>query len=517
MAFDHFNWQHNNRGVSDQALKPLPTPTDSNRKNKEENEQRRRNAIPFSGPSTKDPQPRPVRTQPQQTSSVGWFSDPVGAILANPVISAPMSAASSILNIPIVQSISSFVYDDKDHDGIPEVLGIPVYGAPRMPTQTEMNEWALSGVPVGSVAGFGSSAAKSAPVVIKTAGNLDKAFLGGALAATVAGIGYEANRRGLFDIPEISGNPQVPKDLTTPSGPGLPAELAPDTSPRHELTPKGFLSGRTLKIQPDVKGISQNPLRLKTDSAIIGGDSGVGFGPMPDAFKKQKFPKFGDDLFKNPAPSTPVMPDFGNKPRSPVKTFDKIIPESPAAFDFVQPQTPAAVAPQTSPAVTSTPGSIFSPSPSSPGISTQVPVISITPATTPGTTSVPFSTPFSTGSNTIPVHSPITPAMTPLIDTTPYYSNSVSVPAITVPDNVHNWTQQADGFHFSLPNQSRPGKKDRSRRRYDLPDFSFGKPKIPGSIRISKEWYVKNPVPSVIFGKTPKIKIPKIKLPRMKL
>lgn len=521
MAFDNFNWQHNNRGASDPALKPPAAPANTNeinRRRKEENERRRREAIPFSGPSTKDPIPTPPRQKPAPSSSVGWFSDPVGTLMSSPVISAPMSAASAVLSTPVMQSISSFVYDDKDKDGIPEVLGIPLYGTPLNLSQKEMTEWALSGVPVGSVARFGTYAVKATPAVIKTAGSLDSKFIGGALAATVAGIGYEAHKRGLFGCPEISGNPEVPKDLTSPSGPGLPAELTPDTSPRRELTPKGFMSGRTLKIQPDIIGISQNPLRLKTDSAIIGGDSGVGFGPMPDAFKKQQFPKFGDDLLKNPAPSNPVMPDFGNKPRSPVKTFDEIVPESPKAFDFVQPQTPVAVSPQTSPATSSgTFGSISSPSPQFPNITT--PAASITPATSPGIMSVPFSTPFSSGSNTIPVHSPTTPSMAPLISTTPRHSNRVSTPVITVPDTVtENLVQDiSDGFDFGFPTQSRPGRKDRTRRRYDLPEFSFGKPKMLTSTKMAKEWYVKNPVPSVIFGKTPKIKTPKIKIPRMKL
>lgn len=516
MAFDNFNWQHNNRGASDPALKPPSAPVstnDINRRKKEENERRRREAIPFSGPSTKDPVPTVPRQKTAQSSSVGWFSDPVGAIMKSPVVSAPWSAASAILSTPVVQSLSSFVYDDKDKDGIPEFMGIPVYGTPRQLSQKEMTEWALSGVPVGSVAKAGSVALKGTPAVIKTASTLDTKFLGGALAATIGGIGYEAHRRGLFDMPEISGTLEIPKDLTSPSGPGLPAELTPDTSPRRELTPKGFLSGRTLKIQPDVKGISQNPLRLKTDSAIIGGDSGGGFGPVPDAFKKQKFPKFGDDLFKNPAPSTPVMPDFGSKPQSPVKTFDQIIPESPASYDFVQPKTPVSVATQTTPV--STPGSIFASSPQSPGITT--PVISVTPATTPGTMTVPFSVPFSGGTNVIPVHSPYIPSPTPLIDTVPRHSNKVSVPVITIPDNMFDdFTQQSDMFDISPSNQSRTGKKGRSRRRFDLPNLSFNTPKMPGSSRQTKEWYVKNPVPSVILGKKPKIKTPKIKTSKIK-
>lgn len=519
MAFDNFNWQHNNRGASDPALKPPAAPVstnDINRRNKAENERRRREAIPFSGPSTKDPVPTAPRQKATQSSSVGWFSNPGGAIMSSPVVSAPWSAASAILSTPVVQSLSSFVYDDKDKDGIPEFLGIPVYGTPRQPSQKEITEWALSGVPVGSVAKAGSMALKGTPAVIKTASTLDTKFLGGALAATVGGIGYEAHGRGLFDMPEISGTPEIPKDLTTPSGPRLPAELTPDEYARRELTPKGFLSGRTLKIQPDVKGISQNPLRLKTDSAVIGGESGMGFGPVPDAFKKQQFPKLGDDLFRNPAPSTPVMPDFGNKPRSPVKTFDEIVPDSPAPFDFVQPQTPAAVAPQTSPATTSPSfGAISSPSPQA---ISPTPVISITP-TTPSTSTAPFTIPFSSGTNVIPAYTPTVPSMAPTIGTTPRHSNHVSVPVITVPDTVTDnfFRDVSDGFDFGLPNQSKPGRKDRSRRRYDLPDFSFGKPKMPSSSKMAKEWYVKNPVPSVIFGKAPKVKTPKIKLPRMKL
>jgi len=63
MAFDNFNWKHNNRGSSDPALHEpegtgdAPQPTNTNAENERirlENERRRKEATAFSGPSTKD-------------------------------------------------------------------------------------------------------------------------------------------------------------------------------------------------------------------------------------------------------------------------------------------------------------------------------------------------------------------------------------------------------------------------------------------------------------------------------
>lgn len=520
--WDNYNWQHNNRGASDPALKTpaasggAPSQADINRQKRKESirenerrraeNERRRQEAKQNRQTNVNPAPEP--TTPTKDPA-GGFIHP--ALWANPIIAVPVAAASALVSSPTGQAVSSFIYSEKN--GEPTVLGMPVFGEPRELTQKEMNEWAMSGVPVAGVTRFGTVAAKSTPAVIKAAGTLDTKFLGGAVAATVAGIGYEANRRGLLDMPEISGNPQAPGEITTPKTPGLPSDLTPGTGPSYELIPHDLMSGRSLQIQPDVKGISNNPLITKTDTAVIGGDSGIGF-PSPDAF-----PKFDDDFFPT-SPTTPVLPGDSTKSKSPAKSRDQIAPSSPAPFDFVQPKVPAEVAPQTAPD-TSSPGiSISVPQPLSPSLTTPVPGTTVQPTTSPASTVFPSTSPTTVpGTTTMPVITPYTPAfVSPITPSSPDYAPSS--PAVTVPEYPNDdLTRMQDAFEFTLPTQSRPGRQGRSRKRIDLPDFITPKAKNLSSIKLTKDWYVKNPVPSVIFGKTPKIKMPKpkpIKLPRFK-
>lgn len=425
----------------------------------------------------------------------------------------------------------------RDEEG-PHIFG-PKYNIYKQGLENEsMAEMTMRVLPVGRVVKGGSFALKLAG----TAG-LDAKFLGGALTAIAAGMGFEYNKQNPlenpFGQPELTPKEPAQELIIPEFGIYRPEFSTPSNTPMVERVPIDFLKGRTLTLQQLLGDPNKNPLQLKTDTSAVGSDTGSGAGSMPGAFNNPNFPKFGEDYFHEPSPATIEKPIDSNK--SPARSYDQIPNESNKPFDFYKPKDPIT---QEKPATTTKPGLTFqnptvsvpSPTPSFPAYVTPInpsqnqntsfnrlrdtPDSSYHSINIPKFTTIPQT-------STVPINVPQNlPSNTPSIPDYARGSLVITQPEYTNPDSTK--TRNSFDFPYASLNQSNPNRKGRTRVRLDLPDLSKkGKP-IQTSLKASGNWAVKNPVPAVIFGKTPTVISPKpktiktlkpkeIKLPRFKL